>query len=46
MFCKRCGMHIHHEDPVNYGMCEKCFDEFLESDDDVTIKEFIDNYKK
>lgn len=46
MFCKRCGMHIHPEEAVNYGMCENCFDEYLEKDEKISINEFIEQGSK
>lgn len=33
MYCKKCGMILHPEESVNYGMCEDCFDEYLETDE-------------
>ena len=34
MYCKKCGMIIHPEEEVNFGLCEHCFDEYLENTKD------------
>ena len=39
-------MILHPEESVNYGMCEDCFDEYLETDEEVTIKDFLRKKKQ
>lgn len=41
MYCKKCGVITHPEESINYGMCENCYDKYLDSDEEVTIKEFL-----
>ena len=45
MYCAKCGMIIHPEEEVNYKMCEECYDKYLDSDEKITINEFLKNKK-
>lgn len=41
MYCRRCEMILYPEEAINYGICESCYDKYLESDEEETIEEFI-----
>ena len=43
MYCKKCGIYMSMEESINYGMCEECFDEFLDLDEEITITQYLED---
>lgn len=41
MYCKKCGIIIYPEEVINYGICENCYDKYLDSYEEITIKDFL-----
>jgi len=33
MYCNKCGIVLHPEEEINLGMCEDCFDKYLDEPD-------------